>query len=87
MWDDWSNYLYLGLLDGGQMTGMHYDGEKLNAIDKINFSGGPSRNFTAITMTYDATLFAISNDEILEYSVDTSFPSNLRFVGKVFPTD
>ena len=85
MWDNWTNYLYLALLEGGQMSGVHYDGDDLNSIDKINFSGGPERNFTAITMTYDATLYAISNDEILEYSVDTSFPSNLRFVGKVFP--
>lgn len=87
MWDNWSNYLYLALLDGGEMAGSHYDGSKMNSLSEINFSGGPDRDFEAISMTTDAMLYAISNDEILEYSVDTSFPSNLRFVGKVFPDD
>ncbi len=87
MWDNWSNYLYLALLDGGEMSGNHFDGTSFNLIDKINFSGGPDRNFTAISTTADAMLYAISNDEILEYSVDTSFPSNMRFVGKVFPEE
>ncbi|RYP21520.1 hypothetical protein DL765_002156 [Monosporascus sp. GIB2] len=85
MWNDWSNYLYVGLLDGGELCASHYDGSSFNSIDTINFSGGPTRNFTAISMTADGMLYAISNDEILEYSVDTSNPSNLRFVGKVFP--
>ncbi|RYP07518.1 hypothetical protein DL764_002447 [Monosporascus ibericus] len=85
MWDDWSNYLYVGLLDGGELTASHYDGSSFNSIDTINFSGGPERNFTAISMTLDGMLYAISSDEILEYSVDTSSPSNLRFVGTVFP--
>ncbi|RYP91209.1 hypothetical protein DL770_002686 [Monosporascus sp. CRB-9-2] len=85
MWDDWSNYLYVGLLDGGELSASHYDGSGFNSIDTINFSGGPERNFTAISMTADGMLYAISSDEILEYSVDTSNPSNLRFVGRVFP--
>ncbi|RYO94536.1 hypothetical protein DL763_004043 [Monosporascus cannonballus] len=85
MWNDWSNYLYVGLLDGGELCASHYDGSSFNSIDTINFSGGPTRNFTAISMTADGMLYAISSDEILEYSVDTSNPSNLRFVGKVFP--
>ncbi|RYP63417.1 hypothetical protein DL769_006956 [Monosporascus sp. CRB-8-3] len=85
MWDDWSNYLYVGLLDGGELTASHYDGSGFNPIDTINFSGGPERNFTAISMTADGMLYAISSDEILEYSVETSNPSILRFVGRVFP--
>lgn len=87
MWDNWSNYLYLALLDGGNMTGSHFDGKSFTSINEVNFSGGPDLNLTAISMTSDAMLYAISNDEILEYSVDTSFPSNLRYVGKVFPAD
>lgn len=83
-WNNWSNYLYLALLDGGGMVGNHFDGNTFTSISTINISGGPDQNFTAISMTDDAMFYAISNDEILEYSVDTSNPSNLRFVGTVF---
>ncbi|KAK7737853.1 hypothetical protein SLS62_011423 [Diatrype stigma] len=83
-WDNWSNYLYLALLNGGSMVGNHFDGNTFTTISDISFSGGPAQNFTAIAMTDDAMFYAISNDEILEYSIDTSNPSNLIFVGTVF---
>ncbi|KAI1388573.1 uncharacterized protein F4822DRAFT_403197 [Hypoxylon trugodes] len=84
-WDSWNQALYIGLLQSGKIQGNHWDGKKMNAVSSFKFNSGPSTNFSAIAMTPDAMFYAISNNEILEYSVDTSDPSNFNYVGKVFP--
>lgn len=57
----------------------------MSTISSFKFNSGPETNFTAIAMTPDAMFYAISNNEILEYELDTSDPSNFNYVGTVFP--
>ncbi|KAI1139904.1 hypothetical protein F5Y05DRAFT_335528 [Hypoxylon sp. FL0543] len=84
-WDNWNQALYIALLQGGQIQGNHWDGKQMNAISSFKFNSGPENNFTAIAMSPDAMFYGISNDEVLEYSVDTNDPSNFNYVGRVFP--
>ncbi|KAI1337542.1 hypothetical protein F5Y15DRAFT_389575 [Xylariaceae sp. FL0016] len=82
-WDNWNQALYLALLPDGTVRGNHWDGSTMNSLTSISFNDGPDVNFTAIAMTPDAMLYGISNDEILEYSLDTSDPSQFNYIGKV----
>ncbi|KAI2772099.1 hypothetical protein F4815DRAFT_418991 [Daldinia loculata] len=84
-WDNWNQALYLGLLQGGKTEGSHWDGKQMNPISSFQFKSGPETNFTAIAMSPDAMFYGISNNEILEYSLDTSDPSNFNYVGRVYP--
>ncbi|KAI1381244.1 hypothetical protein F4677DRAFT_120130 [Hypoxylon crocopeplum] len=84
-WDSWNQALYMGLLQGGEIEGNHWDGKQMTAVSSFKFNSGPETNFTAIAMSPDAMFYGISNDEILEYSLDTSDPSNFNYVGRVFP--
>ncbi|XXG97448.1 hypothetical protein Hte_003749 [Hypoxylon texense] len=84
-WDSWNQALYIALLQGGRIQGNHWDGKQMSAISSFKFNSGPETNFTAIAMTPDAMFYAVSNNEILEYSLDTSDPSNFNYVGTVFP--
>ncbi|KAI6093034.1 hypothetical protein F4821DRAFT_223798 [Hypoxylon rubiginosum] len=84
-WDSWNQALYIALLQGGGVQGNHWDGKQMNAISSFKFNSGPETNFTAIAMTPDAMFYGISNNQILEYSLDQSDPSNFNYVGTVFP--
>ncbi|KAI1457917.1 hypothetical protein F4805DRAFT_457361 [Annulohypoxylon moriforme] len=84
-WDSWNQALYLSLLQGGTIQGNHWDGKTMNNISTFNFKSGPDTNFTSIAMTPDAMFYGISNNEIVEYSLDTTDPSTFNYVGKVFP--
>ncbi|KAI1412312.1 hypothetical protein F5Y13DRAFT_163305 [Hypoxylon sp. FL1857] len=84
-WDSWNQALYIALLQGGAIQGNHWDGKQMNAVSSFKFNSGPENNFTAIAMSPDAMFYGISNDEILEYSLDTNDPSNFNYVGRVFP--
>ncbi|KAI0851941.1 hypothetical protein F5Y00DRAFT_203811 [Daldinia vernicosa] len=84
-WDSWNQALYLGLLQGGKIEGSHWDGKQMNPISSFQFKSGPETNFTAIAMSPDAMFYGISNNEILEYSLDTSDPSNFNYVGRAYP--
>ncbi|OTA88615.1 hypothetical protein M434DRAFT_34781 [Hypoxylon sp. CO27-5] len=84
-WANWTQGLYIALLKGGEIQGNHWDGRQMNAINSFKFNSGPENNFTAIAMSPDAMFYGISNDEILEYSLDTNDPSNFNYVGRVFP--
>lgn len=81
----WTEALFLAFLSNGTVTGSRYDGEKTTLIPKITFSQDPPAKFSSVAMTTDAMLYGITNDQILEYSVDSSDPSKLNYVGKVFP--
>ncbi|KAI5917977.1 hypothetical protein F4810DRAFT_609918 [Camillea tinctor] len=84
-WDSWNQALYLALLVNGTVSGTHWDGSQMNTLSSIEFNQGPDVNFTAIAMTTDAMFYGISNDEILEYSVDQTNPSTLNYVSTVYP--
>ncbi|OTA98796.1 hypothetical protein M426DRAFT_28118 [Hypoxylon sp. CI-4A] len=84
-WDSWTQALYLALLDGGELEGSYFDGSTRKSLTSFSFNDGPDTNFTAIAMSPNAMFYGISNNEILEYSVDTSNPSNFNYVGRVFP--
>ncbi|XDG03741.1 hypothetical protein ABKA04_003356 [Annulohypoxylon sp. FPYF3050] len=84
-WDSWNQALYLSLLQGGSIKGNHWDGKTMNSISSFNFKSGPDTNFTSIAMTPDAMFYGISNNQIVEYSLDTTDPSTFNYVGVVFP--
>ncbi|KAI0181733.1 hypothetical protein GGR52DRAFT_53581 [Hypoxylon sp. FL1284] len=84
-WDSWNQGLYIGLLQGGQIRGNHWDGKQMNSISSFKFNSGPDTDFKAIAMTPDAMFYGISDNKILEYQLDTSDPTNFNYVGTVFP--
>ncbi|KAI1206148.1 uncharacterized protein F4807DRAFT_440053 [Annulohypoxylon truncatum] len=84
-WDSWNQALYLSLLQGGTLKGNHWDGKTMSNISSFNFKSGPDTNFTSIAMTPDAMFYGISNNQIIEYSLDTTDPSTFNYVGVVFP--
>ncbi|KAI5864020.1 hypothetical protein GGS23DRAFT_479023 [Durotheca rogersii] len=84
-WDNWRQGLYIALLQGGNILGRHFDGQKMNSISNFQFLPGPRPDFTAIAMSPDAMFYGIANDEVLEYRLDQSDPSKFNFVGRVFP--
>lgn len=83
--DNWNEALFVALSTGGGVKGARWDGAAYNAIPQINFADGESTNFSAIAMTTDATFYGISDDQIWEYTVDTSDPSTFTLAGKVYP--
>ncbi|CAJ2511428.1 Uu.00g070530.m01.CDS01 [Anthostomella pinea] len=84
-WGSWNQALYLALLSDGTLEGTHYDGTSMKSLAGISFNGGPDVSFTAIAMTTDAMFYGISDDEVLEYSLDTSNPSQFTYVGVAYP--
>lgn len=74
------------LLPNGTVAGcLSNTSDVLETYPSMLFSGGPDQTISAIAMTLDAMFYAISEDTILEYSIDPSSPSNLTYVGQVFP--
>ncbi|KAI0134510.1 hypothetical protein BJ170DRAFT_203191 [Xylariales sp. AK1849] len=84
-WNTWDKNLCYTLSADGTMKGVWWTYGNHNALPNIAFDGGPNTNFSAIAMTTDAMFYGLSNDEILEYTIDSSDPSTLHFVGKVYP--
>ncbi|KAI0890404.1 uncharacterized protein GGS22DRAFT_183749 [Annulohypoxylon maeteangense] len=76
---------FVSLSTDGSITGSRWDGKAYNAVPEITFAQGQSTNFSAIAMTEDAMFYGISEDQIWEYSVDTTDPSTFTLAGKVYP--
>ncbi|KAI8965821.1 hypothetical protein F5Y11DRAFT_311514 [Daldinia sp. FL1419] len=83
--NNWNEAVFLALSTDGSVKGSRWDGKSYNAIPEINFVNGKSTNFSAIAMTTDATFYGISDDQIWEYTIDTSDPSTFTLAGKVYP--
>ncbi|CAJ2502295.1 Uu.00g096890.m01.CDS01 [Anthostomella pinea] len=77
--------LSLALLPNGTVTGDWW-AQQWHSIPIVKFSGGPSAlNFSAVSTSEDAMFYGMTNDEILEYSLDQLDPSSFVYVGRVFP--
>ncbi|KAI1209973.1 uncharacterized protein F4807DRAFT_80362 [Annulohypoxylon truncatum] len=83
--NNFTESFFVSLSTDGSITGSRWDGNAYTAVPKIIFAQGQSTNFSAIAMTEDAMFYGISEDQIWEYSVDTSDPSTFTFAGKVYP--
>ncbi|OTA93540.1 hypothetical protein M434DRAFT_11601 [Hypoxylon sp. CO27-5] len=83
--NNWNEALFVALSTDGSIRGVRWDGNAYNAIPEINLAQGQSTNFSAIAMTTDAMFYGISDDQIWEYSVDTSDPSTFTLAGKIYP--
>lgn len=68
--NNYSDYLYLTLLPGGTMSGQWVTADSAKSSFDIILSGGPTTNFSAIATTLD-TFYGISNDQILQYSIQS----------------
>lgn len=85
-WRDWSTTLSYVLLNNGTLHGTWWDNSTSTTLSSITLDGAPENvNHTSIVMTYDAVLYGISNDQILEFTVDDSNPSKLHYVAIVYP--
>jgi hypothetical protein len=80
-----SETYYLTLLPNGTLIGALYQDSKLTQFPNIKFSKDPPAKFSSIAMTNDARMYGITNDTILEYSIDRSDLSTLRYEGQVYP--
>ncbi|KAI1752828.1 hypothetical protein F4782DRAFT_498721 [Xylaria castorea] len=77
--------IFLALLPNGTLTGEFFRGSYV-PIPIIRFQGGPPDvNFSAIATGEDAAFYGISNDTILQYSINDSDPSTFDFVETVYP--
>ncbi|XDG06802.1 hypothetical protein ABKA04_006417 [Annulohypoxylon sp. FPYF3050] len=83
--NNFTQSFFVSLSNDGSLTGAKWDGNAYTAVPKITFAQGESTNFSAIAMTEDAMFYGISDDQVWEYSVDTSDPSNFTLAGKVYP--
>jgi hypothetical protein len=84
-WNTWDNTLCIVLMDDGKLKGSQWNSDNTTALSSITFEGGPTANFSAIAMTMDAMLYGVSNDTILEYSLDASDASLFHYVGQIYP--
>ncbi|KAI1394147.1 uncharacterized protein F4822DRAFT_38506 [Hypoxylon trugodes] len=83
--NNWNEALFLALSTDGGVKAARWDGKAYNAVPEINFAQAQSTNFSAIAMTTDAMFYGIADEQIWEYSVDTTDPSVFTLVGKVYP--
>ncbi|KAH9884150.1 hypothetical protein F4778DRAFT_763812 [Xylariomycetidae sp. FL2044] len=81
---DFTQTVFLVLLPDGTVSANWYAGG-FHPIAAVNFNGGPSHNFSAISTTEEGFLYAVSGDEVLEYAADQGGPSYWKYVGRVYP--
>ncbi|KAI0206118.1 hypothetical protein F4808DRAFT_447956 [Astrocystis sublimbata] len=87
--DSFYSPVFLGLLPNGTVTCEYYKGSQKNfiSVPVVQFRGGPSAvNFSAIAASEEGLFYGISNDGILEYSIEaTARTANFYFVQTVYP--
>ncbi|KAI2467233.1 hypothetical protein F4781DRAFT_322472 [Annulohypoxylon bovei var. microspora] len=83
--NNFTEALFVTLSNDGSIAGARWDGNSYSAVPKITLAQGQSTNFSAIAMTEDAMFYGVSDDQIWEYSVDTSDPSAFTLASKVYP--
>ncbi|KAI1461996.1 hypothetical protein F4805DRAFT_453228 [Annulohypoxylon moriforme] len=83
--NNFTESFFVSLSTDGSIKGARWDGNAYTAVPDITFAQAQSTNFSAIAMTEDAMFYGISDDQIWEYSVDTSDPSTFTFASKVYP--
>ncbi|KAI1391496.1 uncharacterized protein F4822DRAFT_396925 [Hypoxylon trugodes] len=82
--NNFTETMFLALLPNGTVTALWWGGH-FTSIPSINFRGGPTVNFTAISTSEDAMFYGISNDEVLQYAPDESNLFSFVYVGRVYP--
>ncbi|KAL7628849.1 hypothetical protein AAE478_000364 [Parahypoxylon ruwenzoriense] len=83
--NNWNETLFVALTTDGETRATRWDGTESSSVPEINFAQGESTNFSAIAMTLDAMFYGIADDQVWEYSVDTSDPSTFTLAGKIYP--
>ncbi|KAI1743046.1 hypothetical protein F4680DRAFT_471889 [Xylaria scruposa] len=83
--DHFASPVFLCLLPDGTVTGEYYR-KGFVSIPRVEFRGGPATvNFSAIAASEEAMFYGVSNDEILQYSINATNPSIFQFVDRVYP--
>lgn len=85
MMNNWNEALFIALSNDGSVDAARWDGEEYSSIPEITFAQGQSTSFSAIATTTDAMFYGIADDQIWEYTINTSDPSTFIFVGKIYP--
>lgn len=82
-----SGLMVIALLPNGTVVAVHVDIVSSSlSVSAIDFRGGPSVNFTAISADQDTMFYGINNDEILRYTPDeTDIYGTFVYVDKVYP--
>ncbi|KAI1329400.1 hypothetical protein F5Y16DRAFT_409121 [Xylariaceae sp. FL0255] len=86
--DNFNSPIFLALLPNGAVTSWIWrvSTQNYSGSGNVKFAGGPSGlNFSAITATEEAMFYGISNDRVLEYSINSTDPSTFDFVEVVYP--
>lgn len=84
MMNSWNEALFLTLSNDGSVDAARWDENEYSSIPEVTFAQGQSTNFSAIAMTTDAMFYGIADDQIWEYSIDTSDPAIFTLAGKVY---
>ncbi|KAI0380742.1 hypothetical protein F5Y04DRAFT_91017 [Hypomontagnella monticulosa] len=74
--------MIIALLPNGTVVAKSLD---TDYIPNVKFSGGPPINFTAISAGEDYMLYAINNDEILQYAPEETDRYSFVYVERVYP--
>ncbi|KAI0545134.1 hypothetical protein F4679DRAFT_486624 [Xylaria curta] len=83
--DHFATPVFLCLLPNGAVTGEYWR-KGFISIQRVEFRGGPATvNFSAIAASEEAMFYGVSNDEILQYSINATDPSIFQFVDRVYP--
>ncbi|KAI1779809.1 hypothetical protein F4818DRAFT_453746 [Hypoxylon cercidicola] len=85
MMNNWNEALFIALFNDGSVDAARWDGQEYTPIREITFAQGQSTSFSAIATTTDAMFYGIADDQIWEYSIDTTDPSTFTLAGKVYP--
>ncbi|KAI3322952.1 hypothetical protein HD806DRAFT_545039 [Xylariaceae sp. AK1471] len=85
--DQANTIVYLALLPNGTVTG-EYNRKVFIKIPSVEFRGGPNPsnlNFSTIATSEEGMFYGISDDQILQYSVNDTDPSVFDFLDIVYP--
>ncbi|KAI1329854.1 hypothetical protein F5Y16DRAFT_71895 [Xylariaceae sp. FL0255] len=84
--DNFNTPVYLALLEDGTVTGEYLRfGSSRSEIPTVDFRGGPSVNFSAIAVSEEAIFYGISNDTIIQYSINSTDPSYFDYMATIYP--
>ncbi|KAI0135727.1 hypothetical protein F4814DRAFT_437216 [Daldinia grandis] len=82
--ENFTQTMFLTLRPNGTVSALWWGGH-FTSIPRVDFGGGPSVNFTAISAGEDSMFYGISGDEVLQYEPNPSDLFSFTYVGRVYP--
>ncbi|KAI0849043.1 hypothetical protein F5Y00DRAFT_72603 [Daldinia vernicosa] len=82
--ENFTQTMFLTLRPNGTVSALWWGGH-FTSIPSVDFRGGPSVNFTAISAGEDSVFYGISGDEVLQYEPDPLDLFSFTYVSRVYP--